>query len=240
MSAGRVLLIVFGSIISLIGLALLVGGGGLLWANQSLKDDDGYFTSRTERFVTGRSAIVSENLDVADVPGGSDRWADLRIRATPRGGKLLFLGIGPRDEVNQYLSGVSVAELTDVDFDPFRATYRLTGGNQRPAPPGDQDFWAVKVEGSGTQTLTWDVDEGNWQVVAMNADGSPGVNADASLGVKISYVLGVAIGLLVVGVVFLGGGITMIIFGARSRRPPPPAAPAVPVAPDGPGEVPPT
>jgi hypothetical protein len=66
------------------------------------------------------------------------------------------------------------------------------------------------------------------------------VSADASLGVKISYVLGVAIGLLVVGAVFLGGGITMIVFGARSRRPPPPATPpATPFAPGGPGDVPP-
>ena len=234
MSVGRVLLIVFGAILGLIGLALLAGGGALLYADQALRDGSGYFTSAHERFRTPTRAIVSEGLDLGGVPGGPGRWADLRVRVTGAGGRPVFVGVGPKADVQRYLAGVGQAELTKLDFDPFHATYRDRPGTRVPAPPGDQSFWAAKVQGSGTQTLTWKVESGNWQIVAMNPDGSAGVDATASVGVKVSYVLAVAIGLLVVGLLLLGGGITMIVFGARSPRGPPPPAVAAAGAPGAP------
>jgi Domain of unknown function (DUF4389) len=242
MSGGRIALIVFGCLVGLLGLALVVGGAALLWANQALRDDDGYFTSDTERFQTPLRAISSENLDLGDVPGGSDRWADLRIRAERPGGAPVFVGIGPRVEVEQYLAGVPHAVITDLDLDPFRATYEPRLGRRLPLPPATQDFWAARATGPGEQTLTWDVEDGDWQIVAMNADGSAPVVLDASLGVKISFVLGVAIGILVVGVLLLGGGIAMAVLGGRGPRgPPPDAAPAgvAGVAEDGPPAAPP-
>jgi hypothetical protein len=212
--------------VGLIGLAVLVGGATLLWAHQALRDDDGYFSSGTERFQTPLRALVSEGLDIADVPGGTDRWANLRIRAERPDGRPVFVGIGPRARVGGYLSGVPHAVVTDIDFDPFRATYRPRPGARVPAPPGTRDFWVARASGPGEQTLTWDVEDGDWQVVVMNADASPAVAVDASVGVKVSFVLGVAIGAIVVGVLLLGGGIAMAVLGGRgSRAPPgPPAA----------------
>ena len=81
MSGGRIALIVVGSIVALIGLAITVGGATLLWADLALRDDDGYFNTRDERFSTPLRAIVSENLDIGDIPGDSGQWADLRVRA---------------------------------------------------------------------------------------------------------------------------------------------------------------
>jgi hypothetical protein len=226
-SGGRIALIVTGVIVALIGLAIIVGGAILLWAHQALRDDDGFFTSDTERFATPLRAIVSEDLDITDVPGGSDRWADLRVRAERPDGRPVFVGVGPRDDVERYLAGVPHAVLTDVDLDPFRATYQPQPGGRAPGPPADEGFWAAEQQGPGEQTLEWDVDDGDWQIVAMNADGSPGVVLDASVGMKISYVLGFAIGALVVGVLLLGGGIAMAVLGGRRRRAPPPGpAPA--------------
>jgi hypothetical protein len=230
-SFGRVLLLVFGVIVALIGLGLLAGGGALLYADQALKDDDGYFNTRTERFQTANRAIVTEKLDLTGVPGGSGRWADLRIHATGVGGRPVFVGIARRDDVQRYLSGVPYAEITDLDLDPFRATYKAHPGTRAPAPPAQQTIWDAKVQGRGPQTLTWDVADGHWQVVTMNPDGLAGVAVDASVGVKISHLLAIAIGLIVGGVVILAGGIVMIILGARSRRPPPAPAPAAATTP---------
>ena len=227
MSGGRIALIVAGCLVGLLGLALVIGGAALLWVNQALRDDDGYFTSDTERFQTPLRAISSENLDLGDVPGGSDRWASLRIRGERPGGLPVFLGIGPRAEVERYLSGVSHAVVTDLDLDPFRATYEPRPGRRPPEPPAARDIWAALASGPGEQTLAWDVEGGDWQIVAMNADGSAPVVLDASLGVKISHILGVAIGVLVVGALLLGGGIAMAVLGGRGPRgPPPDAAPA--------------
>src|SRR4051812_16263802 len=59
-SAGRIALIVLGSLAALIGAGLLAGGGGLLWADQTQRDDDGYLSTPSERFEVSSYAIVSE------------------------------------------------------------------------------------------------------------------------------------------------------------------------------------
>jgi hypothetical protein len=222
-SAGRILLIVFGSILGLIGLGLLAGGGTLLWAHQTQLDDDGYLTSRVLPFRADGSAVATENLDLTDIPGGPGRWADLRVRARGAGGAPLFVGIGPRSEVERYLDGVRYAEVTDVDLGDRRVSYRDLPGTRRPSPPGSEDFWVAQAQGADTQTLTWGVDDGDWQIVAMNADGSAPVALTASLGVKFSYVVTAVVVLMVLGFLFLGGGVWMVVAGARGSRPPPAA-----------------
>jgi hypothetical protein len=226
-SGGRIALIVVGCIVGLVGLAILAVGGTLLWVN-SQRDDDGFITSDAERFETPLRAIASESLDVGDIPGDSGRWARLRVRAERPDGGPIFLGIGPRAQVTRFLAGVPHAVVTDIDLDPFRATYSPRLGRRLPEPPGGEAFWVARASGPGEQTLTWDVEGGDWQVVAMNPDGSPGVVADVSAGVDISFLLGVAIGALVVGVLLLGGGIAMVVLAARGPRgpPEPPAAAA--------------
>ena len=49
-SAGSVVMIVLGSLIGLIALALLAGGGGVIWADHAKKDSAGYFTTNDHRF----------------------------------------------------------------------------------------------------------------------------------------------------------------------------------------------
>ena len=63
MSAGRVVLIVLGSLGVLFGLALLAGGGFLLWADRTQRDD-GYLTTPTERFATPTYALTRSRLKV--------------------------------------------------------------------------------------------------------------------------------------------------------------------------------
>jgi hypothetical protein len=63
MSVGRVILIVLGSIGVLFGLALLAGGGFLLWTDRTQRDD-GYLTTPTERFATPTYALTRTRLEV--------------------------------------------------------------------------------------------------------------------------------------------------------------------------------
>ena len=52
---------------------------------------------------------------------------------------------------------------------------RLPDPRGRAAPrgaPGKQRIWAASAQGAGAQALTWDVADGDWSVVVMNADGS--------------------------------------------------------------------
>ena len=228
MSAGRVILIVLGAIGALFGLALLVGGGFLLWADRTQRDD-GYVTTPTERFATGSYALTRTRLEVDTNGAGwllNDTWfGKVRIRGESPGGKMLFIGIGPEPAVAKYLGTVAHASVEDIDFDPFRVTYLRIAGGTPQGPPTEQGFWAASASGTGTQTLTWKVRDGDWSVVLMNADGSRGVVANIDLGAKLSFLLWVAMGLLIGGLLVVVGSTALIVLAARTRQPPP--APAL-------------
>ena len=230
MSAGRVILIVLGCIGVLFGLGLLVGGGFLLWADRTQRED-GYLTTPTERFATPTYALTRSRLEVDTDGSGwvlNDSWfGKIRIRGESADEKTLFIGIGPQADVAKYLATVSHANVEDVDFDPFRVTYLPIAGGAPQGPPTEQRFWAASASGVGTQTLTWKVRDGDWSVVLMNADASRGVDAHIDLGAKLSFLLWVAIGLLLGGVLAVGGSTALIVLAARTRQPrPPPPVPS--------------
>jgi hypothetical protein len=242
-SVGRLVLIVLGAIGVLFGLAVLAGGGFLLWADRTQRED-GYLTTPTQRFATSTYALTRTRLDV-ETNGAdwvlNDNWfGTIRLRGESPGAKTLFMGIGPEASVAKYLASVAHASVQDVEFDPFRVTYhQVTGGAPRGLPT-DQRFWVASASGVGTQTLTWKVRDGDWSIVLMNADGSRGVTADIDLGAKLSFLLWVAIGLLIGGALVVAGSAALIVLAARRPRPPPPLAPPVtPGAGSGSGSAPP-
>ena len=240
MSAGRVILIVLGSIGVLLGLALLAGGGFLLWADRTQRED-GYLTTPTERFATPTYALTRTRLEVDTDGAGwvlNDSWfGKVRIRGESAGGKTLFMGIGPEAAVAKYLGPVAHANVEEIDFDPFRVTYLPVTGGTPQGPPTEQRFWAASASGVGTQTLTWKVREGDWSVVLMNSDGSRGVAANIDVGAKMSFLLWVAIGGLLGGVLVTGGSAALVVLAARTRRPQPPP-PVPPTAGAGSGDAP--
>ena len=63
MSAGRIVLIVLGSVGVLFGLAVMAGGGFLLWADRTQRED-GYLTTPRERFATPTYALTRTRLEV--------------------------------------------------------------------------------------------------------------------------------------------------------------------------------
>jgi hypothetical protein len=216
--AKRMLLLVFGATALLVALVLFAGGSAAAWG-LSQRDDAGFFTSRTHELSTSSYALASESLDVGpDLPGWLDkRFATVRVEASSA--QAVFLGIGPAADVERYLTNVEHAQITDFDTDPFSVSYRPRDGTAVPAAPASQDFWGAQASGSGTQTISWPVEEGEWSVVAMNADGSRNVSVDARLGARVPSLHWFAIGFLAGGglVLLIGGG--LIYLGTRQRRP---------------------
>jgi len=214
---GRVILVVVGCLLLVPAVGMVLGGGALVWAHNTQRDADGFFTSSTQRLETITHAITSEKLDLGQDTGrpgdvmGS--LATVRLRVERPGRAPVFVGIGPRDRVADYLSGVAHAEITDVALDPFRVSYRYSGGDQTPGPPGEQRFWVASAEGRGPQTMEWKIRSGQWAVVVMNADGSAGVGVDAAVGVKAGWIEPLGIALLIVGAVLLLVATTMLVIG---------------------------
>jgi hypothetical protein len=119
----------------------------------------------------------------------------------------VFAGIARTTDVERYLAGAAHTEVTDIETSPFDVDYDEREGTRRPSPPADERIWAASVEGSGRQTLDWDVREGRWSVVVMNPDGSRGVAADVGAGVSIGFLEPLGWGLL-------GGGGLLLLAAA--------------------------
>ena len=117
-TGGRIALVVVGTIAGLFALGLLVGGCALVTIDQAQRDDDGFLMSPTQDFSTPTYAIVSESADL-DTDGSE--WAldtflgTVRIRS--ESDRPVFVGIGPADEVAQYLGGVERDEVDDLDYE---------------------------------------------------------------------------------------------------------------------------
>ena len=220
-SGWRTVLVIFGSLLILLGGGVLIGGGAGLWLNQQ-QDNDGYFTVGPERFSTDTSALSVPSLDIdvigPDVFSANDLVGRVRIRMESTNAAVpLFIGIGRSEDVAQYLNGVGHDELTDIHASPFQATYTSRPGDKTASNPTEQSFWVASDTGTGARTLTWDVADGNWTILVMNADGSAGIDADVSAAAELPAILPIAIVTLIVGGVLLLIGIAVIVLTIATR-----------------------
>jgi hypothetical protein len=220
--AGKIVLIVLGAVSLLFGLALAAAGGVVLFAQSAFRDAQGFFVSGSHPFTSTGYAVTSQRLDLGVNP---ERGAfqiggifTLRLRVVGEGANEIFVGVGPSPDVDTYLARSAHDQVTDVQLDPYQATYRTLSGDTPPGPPSAQPFWAVKEAGTTEQTLIWQPRSGRWTVVIMNADGSRPVNAQMSVGVRVRFLTWIAIGLLIAALVaFIAGGL-MLYFGVRAPK----------------------
>ena len=218
-TAPRVVAFIAAGVLALLGLGMFAAGGASLWADGK-KDDQGYVSTATHGFAGTGYAIATDDLDVNGVPSGiagDVSYGRIRVQATPRNGKPIFVGIARTESVSSYLRESSHSVLTDVSFDPFRAEYRSHTGTEKPFTPGAQRFWAASSEGQGRRTITWNVRGGHWSVVVMNADGSRGVDAGVRAGARVPILEAIGWGAIGIGFVLLAGagGLTAVAL----RRP---------------------
>jgi hypothetical protein len=224
----RIASIIAASVAGLFSLGLLAAGGLLLWGD-SQKDDQGYLSTANHRFHTDTAALATDNLDL-DLDGlgtviDRDRYGKIRVQVDPRTDKPVFVGIAPTRDVTRYLNGTSHELVTDVSYGPFDADYESQPGTALPLAPAAQHIWAASDHGHGERTLTWDVEEGDWSIVVMNADGTRGVDAGISAGADVPFLSSIGWGVTIGGLVLLVIAATMTVVAVRVR---PPVA-AVPV-----------
>ena len=223
MKVGRIVMIVVGALLALLGFGLLAGStvGVLAYATQR---SDGYFRTGEVRLATATYAITSDRVDLESDPGDADWLIDrgalgsVRLSIDPgESGTPVFAGIGPSAAVAAYLAGVSHDVIRDFELSPDRVLYRRVPGEATPTAPEDQPFWVAQVTAVQADELTWEVDSGDWTVVLMNADASRGVDVDARMGIKVDWLLPALIGIAALGLVLLAGGAVLVIVGSRGE-----------------------
>ncbi len=228
MSAGKVVSLIVGSLVLLVGVGLLLGGGALVGIDLGFTDEDGFLTTPSAKLERDTYAVTGEAVFEGDWIWWYRRPTTVRIRMTAE--RPIFLGIAPRTDLEAYLSDVSYSEIEKIDFEEYRKNrvwtteYTDHVGSEAPALPGDQSFWRASAQGEGTQTLVWAVERGDWTIVAMNADGSRGIEATGTVGVEAPWFLAVGIGFLAGGVVLIAIGLALVLAVARRARSAPQAA----------------
>jgi hypothetical protein len=215
---GRILMLIFGSLAVLVGLALAIGGGVITWADQTQRDADGFLMIPAVHLATNSYALVSDRYEIRlegpDWLYTRDLLGSVRLRS--ESAQTVFVGIALASEVSGYLGGVEHTVVTDLTEHP--KSYVLYPGGPPSAAPAAERFWVASSQGSGQQTLTWRVREGSWQVVIMNADGSRAVDVELAVGARLSGLIWLGVGLLSGAALLLAVGAALIYFGASTRR----------------------
>jgi hypothetical protein len=212
---GAVVLLVVGALLTLAGFSLVAGGAAAA-SVAGRQGSSGFLTSRTALFAADSSAITTPRTSGF---AGGDRTGNLpfdigQVRLRAQGDRPLFIGIARQSDVDRFLAGVHRTEVTDVRYSPFKAEYRDIAGSRTPDDPAGQAFWVASSARSGGQEVTWTIQPGNWAVVVMNQDGSPGVSARVQAGFRSDLVAPIALGILGTGIVLLLIGVPLLLLGA--------------------------
>jgi hypothetical protein len=221
--AGRTGLLIGGGVLATFGTVLALGGGGIL----AIGGSDGTFSSGHRDVSTGSSALVSGVAKINGTADVTDVLGHPRVRISAdsvRTDKNVFVGVGPKAQVDKYLAGAPIDKVTDFEVDPWSLDKTLREGTAKPKPPATQSFWVAKSTGS-TAAIDWKVRDGNYRVVVMNADGSRGVATQSKFEVKVPHLSTVALAMLIVGLVTVGGGIAMMVPALRGGGSAKPQAP---------------
>ena len=156
MKPARIVSLVIGSLLALVGFGLVAGGGILGWELGTQRDDAGYFTTSAQRFATDSYALTSAKIDLGDPgPNGFGDWANATVRVSVdnAGSGDVFVGLAREADVETYLAGVPHDDITTTNkfgrasdatyrrarpTGPVHLSRRLSGARRpaQPAPPG--------------------------------------------------------------------------------------------------------
>jgi hypothetical protein len=219
MRPGKIALAVIGALVGLMAAGFLGGGAGLLWAYNTQRTDDGFFESQAIELDSAGYAITSTEIDLGSQPEDwfpAGRLATVRLEAESDTGAV-FIGIGAEEDVDSYLGDMRRSEITDIRPDTDDVAYDTIGSSEPTALPGAQSFWAVSAQGSGTQTVDFDLESGSWMAVIMNADATAGVAVDVVGGAQTAWLIPVTAGMLTIGVFLAAVAAGLLVVAVSGR-----------------------
>jgi hypothetical protein len=218
-TAGRVVTVVAGCVLTAMALGLGFPATAVLAADVAGRDEAGFLMSREQSLATPTYAIASRNVELhVDAPPAftpRTLLGDAKLTATSRGDTPVFIGIARTSDVEDYLDGVQHVTLLDLEGGDRRPVYRQHSGTALPSPPDDEDFWVARSAGTGTQEITWELEDGDWTVVVMNADAEPRVVVDVAAGAEVPALGWLAGILFAIAAVMLLVGVGLVVLALR-------------------------
>jgi hypothetical protein len=207
---------VIGAVLLGLGFLTMASGAALLF----LFGGGQILSSGQHAISTGSSALVT---DLGQINGIDEFRAitgspTVSLSAVNVGDDGVFVGVGPTEDVERYLSGVPTERITDLELSPFRMDTRAVDGSTVATAPGKQGFWVASSESVNEAALNWRLDDGRYEIVVMNADGSPGFVTSAQIGVALPDSSGLWITVLAVGGAAMIIGGALVVVGVRSNK----------------------
>jgi hypothetical protein len=212
-TTGRIVSVVIGAVLALCSLGVLSAGGAAVWA-ETAQRHGGYVDLGTASYATAGRALASDTIRMH----GGWGWlrpliGQIRIRATTTSqAGAVFAGVASAGAASRYLSGVAYTTVTGYNGQGHQISHR---GSGVPGLPSSVPIWAAQASGSRTATLVWTVRTGDWTVIVMNADRSPGVSVRADLGASLPALGWLATELLAGGTVLALIALACIIIPVR-------------------------
>jgi hypothetical protein len=215
-TGGRIVSVVVGAFLVLVGLGMAVPGAVLLAIDQTQRDDAGYLGIGSRTYSTAGYAVTSSNINL-DEPGAGwvsyeDTIGTVRISATGTDpDRPVFIGVAPAGAAAGYLGNVARLTVGDPQISGLPGDEASRTGGAPQLPPTETDIWVASTSGPAEQAILWDPEPGDWTVVAMNADGAPGVDVRAELAATMPALTWVAGWLLGIGLAFLVLAVALIV-----------------------------
>jgi len=206
----------FLGVLMIIGSFAITVAGGIALA---VPDDDGWVSAGPIRMRTEAVGFVGEDIEIdfgdhANRRGTFIGWDAIpaRFEVDSRNDKAVFVGIASAVDISTYVSDVAVERVESWDDDPELA---YVPGEFSIAPPESQDIWvASNISGD----LEWDISDGDWAIVVLNADGTPGVDVGVTGSARIPFLRTLGVVLIAAGLIGMTVGTLLTYYGVRRVR----------------------
>lgn len=207
--------IAFGLLLALVGLLVTFAGAVAAF----------WLVGPDNTVDTGEQHLTSKGLAVMTAPDLLDRHGPT-LHVTASAQKPVFVGVGQDIDVASYLGASQYTRVVRFDAPAKFDTQEMKGGAAALSQPDALDWWIVKASGAGKQSIAWPIADGRYDVVVLNADGSPAVDAKVVFGVELD-------GAFVTCLLILGAGLVLLVVGLlmmflRKRKTPAPPVPVMP------------
>ncbi len=214
----RAILILLGIVLLLSATPLLVGGVVLA----AISSDGGpTVAGRLGEVETSGYAAVSDTVEVDWNWPFAENW-DITIGVTSANSDApVFLGYGPAEAVDGYLTGVPHTVINSIGTGAQRPGDVEVPGTAAPQPPAEQRFWTDQASGVGRQEISVVPELGDYRFVVMNADATTGVRVTVHGSMALPFLFPAGIALAVIGGLLAIVGIALLVLGIRAT----PAAP---------------
>src|SRR6185437_10410546 len=200
------------------------------WLIDQHRAADGTFVAHLERVQAPGRAIVVTDIDAllrADAPFARGGRSTLSVSARGPGG-LLFLGLAPYDQIEQYLAGVAQTRISRVRLarGPLPVERTDIVGELAPKEnPYDAPFWRATStglirDGQVEDALSWSPAATHGErlaVVIMNADGSAGVDVEILARLRATWLGSTTGGLLILGSALILLALLVLAWPQRQR-----------------------